>query len=195
MRTLTAIAAIILLLSLSSAQEAKTTGTSNDAKSSSKTSQKSKSKKKAKAAPPPTAPTTTTNVPVTPPRDPVPIPKVWVNSLVVVDASDVIEALVDHKIAFKEHPSNSALGPPKLVIAFGPAAPLHDIKAVARALPHAYITFVPGDSFVHRIVFVGVEAYDDKKIVQVLKVYEAIAAASDLETLARIVPRSEDPHG
>lgn len=195
MRTLVAIAGIAFLLSLSTVQEAKTITTSNDTKSSSKTSQKNKSKKKAKAAPPATAPATTTTAPVTPPKDPAPIPKVWVNSLVVTDASDVIEALVDHKIAFKEHPSNSALGPPKLVIAFGPAASLHDVKAVARALPHAYITFVPGDSFVRRIVFVGVEAYDDKKIVQVLKVYDAIAAASDLETLVRVVPRSEDPHG
>jgi hypothetical protein len=120
---------------------------------------------------------------------------VWVNSLVPSDASHVVESLNDHAIKFNVSDSNSALGPSKLVIGFGPATPLADIKAVARALPYAYITFVPGESYVQRVVFVGMESYDEKRVTSIREVSDAINAARDLESLVRAISWTNNPNG
>jgi hypothetical protein len=120
---------------------------------------------------------------------------VWVNSLVRSDASTIVEALNNHAIQFHEWDSNSALAPSKLVIGFGPATPLADIKAVARALPYAYITFVPGESYVQRVVFVGMESYDEKSIISIREVSDAINSARNMESLIRVVPWTNNPNG
>ena len=120
---------------------------------------------------------------------------IWVDSLVLSDATDVIQTLRDNAIVFNVYPSNSAIAPSKLVIAFGPAAPVKDIKAVVSALRTAYITFVPGESSVYQIVFVGAEAYDDKTIIPVQRIYEAIVAASDINHIVQVVPHQRNANG
>jgi hypothetical protein len=105
---------------------------------------------------------------------------IWVNSLLIEDHPEIGDALRTCG-PFRMYQSNSATGPAKLVVAFGPFANLQELKCVAKVLASAFLLDGVGETDNKSVIFVGIERFDEHQIVAVQKIAHAIESATKIE--------------